>query len=95
MTDLERQLLERLIAAAFPLHLQIALALAVVVGYFIWSRIYFRVLDRLLRAQVGRALGVQIIWVLRHSSSYQTPFESGFSRYHCWTWGLNERTERQ
>ena len=94
MTDLERQFMERLITAAWPLHLQIAFAVAEVVGYFIWSRLYFRVLDQPLRSQIGRALGVSIIWVLRHSSSYQTPFESGFSRYHRWSWGIEAESER-
>jgi hypothetical protein len=94
MTDLERELFMRLITAAWPFSWQVVFALATVIGYFIWSRLYFRVVDPIIRARVGHALGVQIIWVLRHSADYQTAFESGFERYYHWSWGIQAEQQR-
>ncbi|HEX6289554.1 MAG TPA: hypothetical protein VFZ66_10205 [Herpetosiphonaceae bacterium] len=94
MTDAERQFFEQLITAAWPLSWQAAFAIAAVVGYFAWSRLYFRVVDPIVRARVGSALGTRILWVPRHSASYQTAFESGFDRYHYWSWGIEAESER-
>jgi cytochrome c oxidase subunit IV len=94
MIDLERQLIEQLITAAWPFSWQVAFALAATIGYFIWSRLYFRVIDPLLRARLGQTLGCTIIWVLRHSANYQTAFESGFARYTRWSWGIAMEHQR-
>ena len=94
MTDLERELLVRLISAAWPFHVQVVFALATVIGYFLWSRLYFRAVDPLVRARVGHALGVHVIWVLRHSADYQTAFESGLERYYQWSWGIEAEHQR-
>jgi hypothetical protein len=94
MTDIERQFLTGLITAAWPFPWQVMGALTTAIGYFIWSRFYFRVFDRLVRAYVGQVFGTQIIWVLRHSQSYQTSFESGFARYPRWSWGIEREHER-
>jgi len=94
MTELEGQLLDQLITAAWPLRLQVAFAVVLVAGYFLWSRLYYRSVDRRLRSAVGRRLGARIIWVPRHSGSYQTPFETGFARYHRWTWGIEAEHDR-
>ncbi|PLS82906.1 MAG: hypothetical protein CYG59_02690 [Chloroflexi bacterium] len=88
MTDLERSLVESLITAASPLYWQLIFAVALVVGYFFWSRLYFQVLDPAVRDRIGAALGLKLIWVLRHSASYQTAFEWGSVRYHRWSWGI-------
>jgi|GEM_PF-6906969 len=94
MTDPEQQLIAQLITASWPLRWQIIFALAIVGGYFIWSQLYFRVVDPVVRAYISRMLGLQIIWVLRHSSSYPTAFEFGFERYHRWSWGIATESQR-
>ena len=94
MTELEHQFIRQLTTAAWPLPWQIAFGVVMVMGYVGWSRLYFRVLDRGVRARIGRVLGVHIRWVQRHSASYQTPFETGFERYHAWSWGIEEERQR-
>jgi hypothetical protein len=94
MTDLERQLMEQLISAAWPLPWQITFALTMLIGYFLWSRWYFRVGDGLVRRQLSQVIGTPIQWVLRHSASYPTAFESGFARYQRWSWGIAQERDR-
>lgn len=94
MTDLERSFVESLITAAWPLHWQIIFAVGLVSGYFFWSRLYFQVLDPIVRARVGAVLGLRLIWVLRHTASYQTAFEWGPVRYHRWSWGIALEQQR-
>ncbi len=94
MTELEQRLVEALITAAWPLHGQVSFVIGIVLGYFIWSRLYFRVIDPGIRTRVGAALGVQLIWVLRHSASYQTAFEWEFARYYRWSWGIAQEQQR-
>ncbi len=94
MTDLERRFLDQLTTAAWPLWFQVAFALVLVAGYLIWSRLYYHVVDQILRIRIGGSLGVDIIWVRRHSRSYPTPFESGWARYQQWSWGIAAEHER-
>ena len=96
MTDLEHQFLKGLITAAWPLHWQIAFTLGIMIGYYSWSILFYRLIDAFLRSFIGRALGVHLIWVLRHSSSYQTSFELGLipTRYYRWSWGLEMEHQR-
>jgi hypothetical protein len=71
--ELERELLTRLTEAGLPLAAQVALGAGLVVGYWAWSRAYYRLLDPALRGVVGRMLGAPVAWVLRHDASYETP----------------------
>ena len=94
MVDPERQFIEQLMTAAWPFSWQVVFALAATIGYFMWSRLYFRVVDPILRAWFGQALGLTIVWVLRHSARYQTAFESGLARYPRWSWGIAMEHQR-
>jgi VIT1/CCC1 family predicted Fe2+/Mn2+ transporter len=90
MTDLEREFLQNLITAAWPLPMQMAFGAGLVAVYWAWSRFYYAVIDPALRNVVGGVLGAKVVWVPRHSAEYETPLELGFprNRYHRWTWGI-------
>lgn len=96
MTDLEREFFARLITAAWPLPMQIAFGVAMIAGYWIWSRLYYTAIDTALRRVAGGVLGARVVWVLRHSAEYQTPFELGLNhnRYFRWTWGIAQPERR-
>jgi hypothetical protein len=96
MTDLEHQFLKQLITAAWPLYWQIAFALGLMISYYGWSIVFYRLVDASWRSFIGRALGVRLIWVLRHSNSYQTSFELGLipTRYYRWSWGIEMEHQR-
>jgi len=61
---------------------QIALAAAWAAGYVGWAYLYYRALDPPIRARVGAALGVRVVWTYdaRHY------FQQG--RYKWWRWGV-------
>jgi hypothetical protein len=95
VTDAERELLDRLIAAAWPLPWQAALGCALAAGYLAWSRLYYAALDPRLRRAVGGAVGARVVWVRRHSADYPTPFElGGVRRPPRWSWGIAAEGER-
>lgn len=94
MTELEQEFLQGLVTAAWPFPLQAAFGVALAAGYFLWSRLYFRVLDPALRGRLGRALGARVVWVHRHGGSYPTPLETGFRSYRRWSWGIEEESRR-
>lgn len=96
MTDGERELLRGLFAAAWGLPAQIACALAIVAGYWLWSRWFYAVLDPALRHRLGARLGVRIGWVPRGSGRYPDPleFDPAPGRWYAWTWGIPAPEER-
>ena len=94
MTELEGQLLQNLIAAALPLPWQVALGALLVAGAWLWARLYYRRVDPRVRASIGRLLGTRIIWVLRNSSSYETPFLWERTPYRYWSWGIEALADR-
>jgi hypothetical protein len=94
MTELDGQLLENLIVATLPLAWQVALGALLVMGAWMWARLYYRRVDPLVRASVGRLLGTRIIWVLRNSSSYETPFLWERTHYRYWSWGVAAPADR-
>src|SRR5712691_1081695 len=96
MTDLEAELLRRLITATWPLRLQLVFGAVLIGGYWIWTRAYYVAVDPWLRRWLSGVLGTSVVWVLRHSASYQTPLEFGFPPrpYRRWTWGIEHESER-
>ncbi|HEV2722247.1 MAG TPA: hypothetical protein VG323_19670 [Thermoanaerobaculia bacterium] len=56
------------------------------IGYVVWSLLYYRVLDPLLRRVVGAIVGTRVVWVYRKGSLYADPlsFTLPYSR---WSWG--------
>ena len=96
MTDAERELLRGLIAAAWGLPAQVACGLAIVVGYWMWSRWFFAAIDPVLRHWLGARVGVRIGWVPRGSRAYPNPldFEPAPRRWYVWTWGIPAEGER-
>ncbi len=94
MTELEAELLARLVGARFPLGVQAAIGLALVGGYYAWSRLWFATLDVYARRVAGGLVRAHVVWVERHTADYETPFESGFPSYLRWTWGIEAPQHR-
>lgn len=94
MTDAECALMNGLVTAGWPLAWQIAFGVALLAGYFAWSRIYFRAVDPGLRAWLGRRLGARVVWVQRHGAEYPTPFELTRAQYRRWSWGIEPEAQR-
>ena len=74
-----------------PLWVQIAFALAWVVAYVRWARVYFRRIDPALRRALGGWAGEPIHWVLRRGRQRGGDFLS--PRYDTWSWGLAPRDD--
>jgi hypothetical protein len=94
MTELEQELLSRLVAARWALPWQAALGVALVAGYWAWARAFYARVDPALRRAAGRRLGADVVWVHRHSAAYQTPLEIGHTRAWRWTWGIADERAR-
>lgn len=96
MTETEQEFLAGLVTAAWPLAVQIAFAVGTIGGYWLWSRLFYAAVDPWLRRWLGGKLGARVVWVLRHSASYQTPLELGLVRQRRfrWTWGIEREDQR-
>jgi VIT1/CCC1 family predicted Fe2+/Mn2+ transporter len=96
MTELEHEFLLGLITAAWPLSAQIAFGVALVAGYWAWSRLYYAAIDPALRRLVGRTLGARVVWVRRGSAAYPSLYEFGQGRsvIRRWMWGIEPASER-
>lgn len=94
MDEPERELLANLIRAGWPLGPQVAVGAGIVVGDWLWCRMYFVAVDPVVRAMVGRLVGARVVWVMRDSASYPTPFEWKRSTWHQWTWGVQDEARR-
>ena len=68
---------------------QIVFAVAWVVTYALWARVYFRRVDPALRRALGGWAGEPIEWVLRRGRQRGGDFLS--PRYDTWSWGLAPR----
>lgn len=77
--------------AGAPLWAQIAFALAWVVMYALWARVYFRRVDPAIRRALGGWAGEPIHWVLRRGRQRGGDFLS--PRYDTWSWGLAPRED--
>ena len=94
MTDAEAQLLAGLVAARLPLPLQLAVGLALTLGYWAWARAFYARVDPALRAAVGRRLGTRVVWVRRNSAAYETPLQIVRVPYARWGWGIAAEGDR-
>ena len=96
MTELEHEFLRGLITASWPLAAQIAFGVALVGGYWVWSRLYYAAIDPALRRLVGGMLGARVVWVRRGSASYPSHYELGREspRIRRWMWGIAPESER-
>jgi hypothetical protein len=77
------------VSAGAPLPVQIAFALAWVVTYALWARVYFRRVDPAIRRSLGGWAGEPVQWVLRRGRQRGGDFLS--PRYDTWSWGLAPR----
>ena len=68
-----------------------ALGVAWVVGYVLWSRLYWRAIDPWARRRVGGRLGVRVVWEYREPNS-QRAFDFR-PRYGGWQWAIAGRPE--
>jgi hypothetical protein len=93
-TDIETQLVQNLITAAWPLPLQIVFGIALVGSYWRWSRHSYWRIDPVLRRILGRWVGATIVWVQRGSSRYPSPFPVEPSTFWQWSWGIAEPSKR-
>ena len=57
-------------------------AIVWLVGYLLWTDLYFRLIDPAVRELVGRALGVPIVW------TYDARHYLQQGRYRSWRWGV-------
>jgi len=69
---------------------QMIFAVAWTAGYVVWSLLYYRVFDRIVRNAVGALIGTRVVWVYRKGSLYASPlsFTLPYSR---WSWGAADR----
>jgi hypothetical protein len=66
---------------------QAVAALLWVAAYVIWARVFYAVIDPMLRAQLGKRVNAEVIWLYRRGSLYASP--SSFTlRRSTWSWGL-------
>ncbi len=95
MTEHERLLLQKLVAASCPLPFQLLGGLAFVTLYWSWSQTFYRAVDPRLREWIGRRVGARVVWVLRRSKYYRTLFDfNGYPRYAYWSWGIAAEADR-
>lgn len=93
-TELETQLVQRLITAAWPLPMQLVFGIALIGGYWHWSRRFYRTMDPVLRRMLGRRVGATIVWVQRGSRTYPSPLPVEPSTFWHWSWGIAEPSHR-
>lgn len=95
MTELEHEFLRGLIRAAWPLWAQAAFGVAMVAGYWMWTRVYYAAVDPALRRWLGARLGARVVWVRRGSPEYPDALGHRSRRRFRWSWGIDgERTLR-
>ena len=66
---------------------QVAAALLWIAAYIVWARVFYAVIDPMLRRQLGAWVNADVIWLYRQGSLYASP--SSFRlRRSTWSWGL-------
>ena len=71
---------------------QIAAALSWIAAYMIWARVFYAVIDPMLRRRLGAWVNADVIWLYRRGSLYASP--SSFRlRRSTWSWGLGADRE--
>lgn len=76
-----------------PLVPQLVFAAAWLGGYLAWSLAYYRSMDPIVRAAVGRLVGARVVWVLREGSLYSSDLSFQLLQ-NTLTWGV-EQPERR
>ncbi len=71
---------------------QIVFAIGWTMGYVIWSRAYYRILDPYLRRRASELLGVPIVWALRQGT-HNRPLGFG-PLYDTWAWYIPDEHAR-
>ena len=72
---------------------QIAAALLWIGAYVGWSRLYYTIIDPLLRRRLGGWLNADVVWIYRRGSLYASPASFTLHRS-TWSWGLGADRER-
>ena len=72
---------------------QMVFGLGYVAVYILWSRLYYRLVDPVIRARIGELLGAKIIWVHRRGDPSGSEWNFRL-RYNTWSWAIADERQR-